>query len=223
MGTNSPPGKVEPLFAAAEVQGIKRRAYNEFDLEGFKARRRAFDTLDLSKLRAEIVPAVERVLSPRPGLGFVFPTSWDEVPATERVWRARSVTDDLRERLEQDLVVLDDLWQPPAASASSGRMNRAGDAVLYGCRGYPPGALAEARIAEPGASFLLIRYEVVAPMVTRRVGSTNADPALTPRQQRIEHELSTFGAQVMSAVGGSRSETLYEMTQALLDVMARYG
>lgn len=108
-----------------------------------------------------------------------------------------------------------DLWEPPAAVATAGRFNEANEPLLYTCIGLPIQTLTEARVLNPNASFILIGYELVESLNAKRVGVTQ-DTTLTARQQKIEHKISEFLAQVVSIPAESMGSTTYEHTQRLL-------
>lgn len=94
-------------------------------------------------------------------------------------------------------------------------MNKAHEPLLYACVGLPIDTLTEARIIEPDTPFILIGYEVVEPLILRRVGEVH-DPSLTARQRRIETKLSEFLAEVVSIPAEHLEARTYEHTQTVL-------
>lgn len=208
----SPRDDVEPPFQAAEVAAWKRRVYTNFDIYSFDRRRKNFWDSDFSAPSFNIIKEVENVLRVSPRGQLLVPFNWDEIPVGTELWRARRIECAASKPLK---ITVGDLWEPPAHVASPGRMNTAGEPLLYSCINLPIDTLSEARILEPDSHFILIGYEVTQPLRVKRIGTTH-DPTLTRRQQKIETKISEFLAQVVSIPADSVGASTYEHTQKIL-------
>lgn len=196
-----------------EALARKRAHYDAYDVAAFEQRLAAFERLNLRDPGLDLARAVDHVVrDPVSGVA-VFSMSWDEMPVGTLLWRARRMS---AEVLKEGRVTVSDLWEPPAAHATPGRYNHAGEPVLYACLEPPLEALKEARIAESGSGFILIGYEVLEPIPLRRVGVANADEGLKPRHQALEERMSQFLAEVLSYTAAEYGAEAYAHTRRLL-------
>lgn len=205
----------EPPAHAAEVAALKRRFYSRFDITSFRQRREKFWNLNFAEPTLDIVSEVREVVNANSALPkyMLIPYSWDELPSGTFLWRAR----EMRGRAVTHVEISEsDLWEPSKSVVSPGRFNVSGQPLLYACRGLPIDTLSEARITDIGTPFILVGYETVEPLYLRRVGVTS-DASLTPRQQRIERELSEFLAQVVSIPEEALGPLTYGFTQKILE------
>lgn len=205
-------GIIEPPAAAEEVARIKQEYYAHYDIEALERRIKAFEELDLTDAELDVAGAIDHVLRSESGT-LLLPTSWDELPAGTRLWRARAMGED---ELRQGNIRKGDLWEPPHQFAGRGRLNQQGEPLLYTCVGDPFGTLTEARIEVAGAGFMLIAYEARESVVVRRVGVANADEELNSEHQAIEEKVSRFLAEVLSTPVEDAGRDTYGFTQKLL-------
>lgn len=210
-----PRDDVEPPAHAAEVTALKRRYYSNFDLMSFRRKRQRFWNLDLTDPTLDIVNEAREVVRSNNMLpnSSLIPHSWDELPVGTFLWRAREMNGRAVTHVE---ISESDLWEPPKSKVSSGRFNLSGEPLLYACKALPIDTLSEARITDIHTPFILVGYETAEPLYLRRVGVTS-DPSLTPRQQRIEIELSEFLAQIVSIPEDALGALTYGFTQRILE------
>lgn len=205
-------GPFEPPVQYEEALRISREHYAKYNAEELEQRIKEFYKHDWDSPDFDIVKAVNDVLRPPDITSYVFPLSWDEIPAGNILWRARSMG------AEQLLngITPSDLWEPPADFASIGRLNAENEPLLYTCLGNPTAPLQEARITEPETGFILVGYRVVESIFVKRVGLTNSNPDLTPEEQRIERMLSKFVAEVFATPESYGGISTYNNTRKLL-------
>lgn len=189
-----PQPDAEPPFHAEKVARAKRSAYRNFDKASFQRKVDDFWQRRINEPGLDLLEAVNKVVTSRPGVQQVFPQIWDEIPAGTLLWRARAMSG---EAVESARIAISDLWEPPKEFANAARFNAKNDPLLYATVGLPIDALDEARIVEPETPFILTGFEVMEPIRLSRVG-LSVDLSLTPRQQEIEDMLNSFMAEVAS-------------------------
>lgn len=209
---------IEPPAQEAEVNRLKRNHYRDFDFPRFIERVAHFETLDFSDPDLDLVREVENVLRQNPESGYLLATSWQEIGRGHLLWRAREMSID---SLEQNLVTPSDLWEAPKEFVGAGRLNAANEPILYTTFEAPFGTLKEARITEPGKTFILMAYEVLSPIIVRRIGVTNPDEALPRHYREIETCVSRFVAETLSIPAVHDSPKLYKFTRKLLRTLYR--
>ncbi|MET0979502.1 MAG: hypothetical protein ABWX63_11850 [Paeniglutamicibacter terrestris] len=212
-GPMAPPVHIEPPAEEATVNRLKRKQYRNFDESKFDQRVTDFEKLNFTDPTIDLLNAVENVLRQTPEGGFVLPTSWDEFPPGRLLWRARSIS---REALRVGDVTPSDLWEAPQQNVAPGRLNAANEPVLYACLGRPLETLLEARLTQPGDTFLLVGYNIWKPLVLHRIGVTNPDSSLSKEHQRIEEKISRFVAESLSIPALNDDPRIYAFTRQLL-------
>lgn len=204
---------IEPPAAAARVRRLKREHYRQFDVKAFEERVAKFNAMDLSDPNFDLVTAVEDVLRQEPGGGYVLSTSWDEIRAGHLLWRARRID---QSQVDQGEVTPSDLWEAPRDVVGPGRLNSANEPVLYTTLGSPLETLHEARVTQPGDSFILVAYEVWKPLILRRIGVSNPDSNLIPEHQKVDEQVSRFVAESLSIPALDDDPRIYTFTRELL-------
>ncbi len=217
-GPIPPPARTEPPAEAAEVNRLKRKHYRNFDEKKFDQRLADFEKLDFDDPKFDLLSAVENVLRQTPDGGSLVATSWDEIPPGNVLWRARSMS---REELNNGDITPSDLWEAPRQHARQGRLNEANEPVLYTCWGRPLGTLLEARINQPGDTFILVGYKVWKSIRVRRVGVSNPDTELSKDHQRVEEKVSRFLAESLSIPAFDDDPRIYSFTRQLLRTIYR--
>ena len=213
-----PPAHIEPPAEEAKVNLLKRKHYRNFDENRFDQRVADFERLDFDDPKIDLLSAVENVLRQAPDDGYLLPTSWDEITPGQLLWRARPMS---REALRIGDITPSDLWEAPRQLIGQGRLNAANEPVLYTCLGRPLETLLEARVTQPGDTFLLVGYKVWKPIIVRRIGVTNPDSSLPKEHQRIEEKVSRFVAESLSIPALDDDPRIYAFTRQLLRTIYR--
>lgn len=114
-------------------------------------------------------------------------------------WRARRFSDpsDFGDAFQTQTGA----WEPPATvRPAAGRVNRAGEAVLYTCAGQPHATLPEARIA-PGDPFALVKYRALQVVRVGDLRSLAAPEDLSVHAQRGHRAMADFFRTVFNGAG----------------------
>lgn len=217
-GPIRPSDRIESPAEAAEVKRRKRQHYRNFDEKKFDQRIADFEKLNFNDAEFDLLKAVENVLRQTPSSDYLLPMSWDEIPPGNVLWRARSIS---RENLNSGNITPSDLWEAPQQHIGPGRLNAANEPVLYTCWGRPLGTLLEARINQPGDTFILVGYKVWKSITVRRIGVTNPDADLSKDYQGIEEKVSRFLAETLSAPAVDDDSRIYSFTRQLLHTIYR--
>lgn len=212
-GPIAPPVHIEPPAEEAKVNRLKRKHYRNFDESKFDQRVADFEKMNFADPTLDLLSAVKNVLRQTPDGGYVLPTSWDLIPPGRLLWRARSMS---REALRVGDITPSDLWEAPQQYVGLGRLNAANEPVLYTCLGRPLETLLEARVTQPGDTFLLVGYNIWKPLVLHRIGVTNPDSSLSKEHQRIEEKISRFVAESLSIPALNDDPRIYAFTRQLL-------
>lgn len=92
-------------------------------------------------------------------------------------------------------------WEPPAAARpSAGRVNRAGESLLYTCAVWPTAAPVEARVAD-GAPFALMKYAAVREVTVADIRATSTYAPLSPAAQTAQAAVLKFYRDVFHGAG----------------------
>lgn len=212
-GPMGAPVHIEPPAEEAEVIRLKRKHYRTFDEKKFDQRVADFESLDFTDPGIDLLKAVENVLRQTPDGGYLLAMSWDEITAGNILWRARPMSRDV---LRVGDITPSDLWEAPQQFVGPGRFNAANEPVLYTCWGRPLETLLEARITQPGDTFIMVGYKVWKPIVVRRVGVTNPDSSLPKEHQWVEEKVSRFVAESLSIPAVDDEPRIYAFTRQLL-------
>lgn len=204
---------IEPPAAMARVRRLKREHYRKFDGKKFDERVAKFEKLDFSHSGLDFVRSVEDVLRQEPDGGYLLASSWDEVRPGYLLWRAREID---RSVLDNGELTPSDLWEAPKEVVGLGRLNAKNESILYTTLGSPLEVLSEARITQPGKSFILVGYKVWRPLILRRLGITNPDSDLPAEHQAVEARVSQFVAECLSIPAAEDNPRIYEFTRELL-------
>lgn len=114
-------------------------------------------------------------------------------------WRCRAFDDEAE--LKPAFTSHTGAWEPPAAARpSAGRVNRAGESLLYTCAVWPTAAPSEARVTD-GAPFALMKYVAVREVTVADIRATSTFAPLSPAAQTAQAAVLKFYRDVFYGAG----------------------
>lgn len=196
-----------------ELLRRKKAYYSGFRLDDFRRRREEFRALDLGDPKFDVVAAARVVTQSPSTTDHLLPFSWESYyPGDAVLWRARAIT------REQGIAGFfeEDLWDPPRSLSGTGRMNKAGERLLYASLDTPGIALRESRIAGVGQRFAMAKFGLSRRMTLMRIGPPNHDPSLTFRERLLEAEIGAMLEDAIRSPTADRGPDTYRFTRELL-------
>ncbi len=177
-----------------------------------------FRKLDFKNLtNSEIHQAIFKVIMFKTPEGDVaeLPTSTASYPKETRFYRIRTLSETDRRVPLNSMSLVSDCWAPPSNIVQTGRLNKAGEPLLYTTPCNYSIAVEEMKIREDQL-FSLIVYESVDTIKVAHIGIRHTDDNFSKEETLKQNMLQDFLSHEFTRDVGKGTEFLYKISEAII-------
>ena len=211
-------GLMKNTLNVGEIVAQKSAAFlTHVDIRELNQRISEFRILNFGAMSyGEVSEAIRNVIlfdTPLGKYGMIFPHR-GQYPAGTQFYRVRSIPKDDHVLPLRSMSKVGDCWEPPPGIVKMGRLNKAGEPLLYTCPQDPRPAIGELKIPD-GERFSLIVYEAIEDINVTGIGFDVNTSDLDPANALKVEMMQGFLRDEFTRDVGRGTEYLYRISETI--------